>query len=244
MVFSDKLSDIAPSFESWCDSSSTGGEYITDLTVEYANRAQEALWFDPPMGWDYLTKTAELTLGGTSGLEVTLPADFGVLLQVYSDTDRDGKPDYYYFKDGRLLEGFKFNDAFTKAAGHVFSLQFYQSPMMPLFAKYQAKLEKFEGSEEEEYSFFPKNLLLRKMQHLRCLDKGMLDEWKALSVDFERDLAKFKSQHQNIVASPEMQLNDASGSPVYIPRYSVISGGSGSARVIGKTNDEDIYRRR
>lgn len=242
MIFNETYSNLANSFNSWCEASPTGGEYVSDLAIEYANRAQDSLVTETPHGWDYLTKWSAMTLGGSSGLEASMPADFGMMLQVYADTDSDGKPDYYYYKDGRLLEGFRFINSFTKSAGHSFKIQFYQAPLSPLYLMYQVALTDFTGS-GTEYLFFPKNIMLRKMQHLRCLDKGLLNEWDKLSVDYKIELDKFKSQHQNNAESIEIQVNDARGREITVPRYNLHSGSRFGGKVVGKTNDQDIYRR-
>lgn len=238
-MFADTYSDLALSFNSWCDSSPTGGEYVSLLPLEYANRAQDALWSDPPQGWDYLTKTAKLTL---SGLTASLPSEFGMMLNVYTDSDGDGKPDRYYFKDGKLLEGFKFSDAFAKDTGHSFSITFYQSPESDVYCDYQVKLDPFAGT-DTEYLFFPKNLMLRKMQHLRCLDKGMLKEWEVFDKDYQRELDLFKGQHQNSAEAVGIQVNDYRGSEVFLPKYRITTGGAGRGKIVGSTNDQDIYRR-
>jgi hypothetical protein len=236
MLFADTYESIAASFDAWIESSQEG-----ELSLEYANRAQDSLLNEAPRGWDYLTKYDRLTLGGTSGLEATLPADIGVLLQVYSDTDEDGKPDYWYYRNGEIHEGFRFLSGFTKAAGHSTSIQFYMAPLEPLFAKYQARLEDFDG-EGTEYSFFPKNLVLRKMQHLRCLDKGLLNEWKVFEADFSKELELFKDKYQNIVEAMELSVKDSRGRSITMPGYSVNGVGPGR-RLIGKTNDQDLFRR-
>ncbi len=70
--------------------------------LEYANRATSIS--EAVLDKGYLTKTVQLSL---SGLTVALPSDYGLLINCYADTDSDGKPDFYYFKDGELLEGFK-----------------------------------------------------------------------------------------------------------------------------------------
>lgn len=240
MLFKDTFEDIATSFNSWVDSDITDATYVSNLVLEYANRAQESLLSEAALGWQYLTKTVQLSL---SGLTAALPSDYGLLINCYADTDSDGKPDFYYFKDGELLEGFKLLPNFTKSAGHAFSIQFYQNPLEPLFIDYQTALEDFTG-EGTEYSFFPHNLIFRKMQHLRCLDKGMLDEWKALSTDFKIEMDKFKSQHQNIAGTIGIQVNDSRGFGVRLPRNNLSSYGASSGRMVGKTNDQDIYRRR
>lgn len=239
MLFKDTFEDIAASFNSWLDSTPTDGDYVDNLTLEYANRAQESLLSEATLGWQYLTKTVLLTL---SNLVAALPSDYGLLINCYADTDSDGKPDFMYFKDGELLEGFKFIDPFSKSTGHSFSIQFFQSPLEPLYIDYQAALEDFTG-EGTEYSFFPKNLILRKMQNLRCLDKGMLDEWKAIGSDYQIEINKFKSQHQNVAGTIGIQINDSRGFKVVLPRHNLNSYGY-SGRMIGKTNDQDIYRRR
>lgn len=238
-MFADTYSDLALTFNEWLENSPTGGDYVSDVTLDLANRAQDSLWSDPPNGWALLTRSEQLTI---SSLVATLPAGCGILLRVYSDTDEDGKQDKYYFKDGQLIEGFKFIPAFTKAAGHSTTIQFYQSPDEPIYCDYQIKLDAFAGT-GTEYLFFPKSLMLGKMQYLRCLDKGKLDEWQAHSAEFEKELKRFKAQHQNPVEYPGIVVRDSIGKEIFIPRYDLSSGVNRGGRMVGSTNDRDVYRR-
>jgi hypothetical protein len=225
-------------FNEWLENSPTGGAYVTDITLNYANRAQDSLWSDPPNGWTLLTKTAQLTI---SSLVANMPADFGMPIHVYSDDDSDGKPDRYYFKDGRLIDGFKFTHTFTKAAGHSDSITFYQAPIEPVYLDYQVKLTAFVGT-GTEYLFFPMNLMLGKMQYLRCIDKGILNEWAAFEKEYHKELKRFKAQHQNPVSIPEITVKDFSGKEVFIPRYDLQSGLNNGGKNVSHENDRDSYR--
>lgn len=236
-MFADLYSDLANVFNEWLENSPTGGDYVTNLTVDYANRAQDSIWSDPPTGWTLLTRSAQLTI---SSLVATLPTGDGMLIHVYSDDDQDGKPDRYYFKDGRLIDGFKFLAGFAKATGHTRQIQFYQSPVEPVYCDYQVKLDAFTGS-GDEYLFFPKNIMLGKMQYLRCIDKGLLKEAEAIGINFERELSRFKGQHQNTTENPGISVNDFAGREVYIPRHN-LSQGMGGGKLVGSTNDQDVYR--
>ncbi|MBN1294365.1 MAG: hypothetical protein JXB48_21190 [Candidatus Latescibacteria bacterium] len=237
-MFSDLYSDLANTFNEWLENTPTGGDYVTNLTVDYANRAQDSLWSDPPNGWSLLTRSTQLTI---TNLVATLPSGCGKLINIYSDEDQDKKPNRYYFKDGGVINGFKFIPAFAKATGHSTTIQFYQAPVEPVFCDYQVKLDAFSGS-GTEYLFFPKNLMFCKMQELRCLDKGMLKEWDAISVEFNRELDRFKSQHQNPVEMPGIVINDFNGNEVFIPKYNLSSGLGYGGRMVGSTNDRDVYR--
>jgi hypothetical protein len=238
-MFNDLYSDLAASFNQWLSNSPTGGQYVADITLDYANRAQDSLESDPAQGWTLLVRSEKLVV---TNLVALLPSECGILIHVYSDSDEDKKPDRYYFKDGRLIDGFKFIPEFDKAHGHTLSIQFFQAPIEPVFCDYQIKLEALTGT-GTEYLFFPKNLMLGKMQYLRCLDKGLPKEWEALRAEFERELARFKSQHQNGVEMPGITVNDYAGKEVYLPRHN-LSGGMGTGgRLVGSTNDRDVYRR-
>jgi hypothetical protein len=238
-MFADTYSDLALTFNEWLDNSPTGGEYVTNLTLDYANRAQDSIWSEPANGWTLLTRSEKLTI---ANLIATLPTGCGLLIHVYSDCDSDGKPDFYYFKDGRLIDGFKFIPGFTKASGHTRSIQFFQAPNEPIYCDYQVKLDAFAGT-STEYMFFPKSIMLGKMQYLRCLDKGMLNEWKALSAEYEKELSRFKSQHQNVGEMPGITINDSWGKEVVIPRHNLNYDSGGRGRITGSTNDRDTYRR-
>ena len=238
-MFADTYSGLAATFNEWLENSPTGGDYVADITLDYANRAQDSLWSDPATGWTLLMRSEALTI---SNLVASLPSGCGLLVHVYSDDDSDGKPDRYYFKDGRLIDGFKFVPGFAKATGHTRSIRFFQAPIEPVYCDYQVRLDAFAGT-GTEYLFFPKNLMLGKMQYLRCLDKGMLNEWKAIEVEFEKELKRFKNQHQNTTEAPDITVKDFAGKEVFLPRYDLSGGVTRGGRVVGSSNDRDSYRR-
>ena len=115
MFLTDKYADVAARYKSWLQMQNVG-KYIPDLTLDYLNRAKDAIWGKPVRGWDYLTVDyVPLALGGSTGLEITFPADCGKVLAVYVDNNADHRPDIYYYFAGKIATGMQFISSFDKA---------------------------------------------------------------------------------------------------------------------------------
>ena len=241
MLFSDTYTTIANRFKNWLQQSNEGAVYVADLALDYANRAQDSLEMEASRGWNYLTADrVALTLGGSTGLECTLPTDCGVLLAVYHDANGDYKPDMYFYKDGKIVAGFQFTDTFAPTTGHARKIKFYYAPTGVPYCRYQKILADFTGT-GTEYSFFPGQLLLLEMQRQRCIEKGLLNEYKSIDAEYTKQLRKFKEQHQNCAEAMEIDINDANGLPVSIPEYG-LGAGTRQRQLFGRRNDYDHVR--
>jgi len=239
MFYQDKYSEIAARFSNWLEVSTTDNEHIADLSLDYINRAIGSLLLEAPRGWDYLTNDRyELVLGGSSGLECSLPVDCGVILRIYTDSNDTKKPTIYYSNEGKSSSGFRIIRAFTLASGHTGTkIEFYSSPSTTPYLKYQILVPAFTGI-GVEYCAFPGELILLEAQHIRCREKGLTNEWKMVSGDYEAMLLKFKAKHQNVAEDISIEINDANGFPVCVPNYSLDKGGYGVIP-INISNDTD-----
>jgi len=235
MFFNDLYSDVANRFNGWLSTSSEG-EFIADLALDYLNRSVQALLLEAPRGWDYLTDNRyPLTL---SGLQTSLPVDCGVLLKVFCETGT-GKPYIYYWNEGGLVQGFRFISSFSRTGGFSgVKLEFFSNPTSSVYASYQKLPEAFTGS-GIEYCPFPAELLLLMAQKIRCREKGMLDEWKVLSGDYEATLSQYKAKHQNVVGGCETKMVDAFGREVVIPAFGLNYPCNNIGRNLGLSNDTD-----
>jgi hypothetical protein len=223
MLFSEKYADIASDFNNWVQAE--GSTYTPDLALRYLNRAQNVLWLNPVNGWDYLiVDRVALTIG--TDLVATLPTECRKVVAIYVDMNADGKPKIYYYKDGRIMFGFRFTDTFDMSTGHVFSVKFYYSPIGgQAYLKYQKTLVDFTGT-GDEYSFFPAELLLLCAQVIRTREKGLIEEWKVLNSEYVRLLKDFKAQHQHNCEEISVEINDANGTPLIIPSYGLAVTGA------------------
>lgn len=241
MFYNDLYSEIAARFTNWLETSNSSDD-IADLSLDYLNRALSSLLLEAPRGWDYLTNDRyELTLGGTSGNECTLPTDCGVVLRIFTEISGNKKPLIYYSKDGNIHSGFRFISSFSRTAGFTENkIEFFITPTTTPYLKYQKLVETFTGS-GIEYSPFPGDLLLMEAQRIRCREKGLANEWKMIAGDYEAYLQKFKSKHQNMSEAMDISINDADGIPVTIPLYSMGTGAY-QKPPYGSANDSDYYR--
>jgi hypothetical protein len=214
MLFSELYSDIANDFNNWVQAE--GSSYTADLALRYLNRAQNTLWMNPVNGWDYLiVDRVALTIG--TDLVATLPDECRKVIAIYVDMNADGKPKIYYYKDGRIMFGFRFTDTYSAAAGHAFSVKFFYSPIGgTAYLRYQKTLPDFTGT-GNEYSFFPGELLLLCAQVIRTREKGMIQEYSVLDKEYRHLLKDFKQQHQHNCEEISVEINDANGTPIIIP---------------------------
>lgn len=240
MFLTDKYADVAARYKSWLQMQNVG-KYIPDLTLDYLNRAKDAIWGKPVRGWDYLTVDyVPLALGGSTGLEITFPADCGKVLAVYVDNNADHRPDIYYYFAGKIATGMQFISSFDKATGYTWKAKFYYQPTGTPYVRYQQKVADFTGT-GDEYCPFPGNLLLLEAQRIRCLEKGLLKEWQALQADYQDQLKDFTQQHQGNNEEQVIEINDMNGLPVSIPEYGLASG-TRNRQMFGRKNDFDYYR--
>ena len=250
MMFSDLYSEVQPRFVNWLGNSNTGNTVITDLALDYLNRAQDSLANEAPRGWVYLTKDHVLLslipaaggvpAGGATGLEYALPSDLGVLLCVYVDTTLTHKPTIYYYRNGKIIFGFKMDPNYSKAAGFQSTIKFFYTPINTPYCRYQVQLARFTGA-GTEYCPFPGDLLLLEAQKIRCAEKGLVQEWGMLKGQYEDYLSKFKDKNQNIVDVVSPEINDGFGNPLIIPEFG-LSSGMKSRQIMGRRNDMDVTR--
>jgi hypothetical protein len=240
MFFKDTYSQIAARFKAWLQNDNSN-DFVQDLALDYLNQAKDSLLGRPVRGWDYLTVDyVPLALGGSTGLEITFPAEAQKIIAIYTDPSGIRKPAIFYVKDGRAPNGGEFISVFNKASGFVWSFKFYYQPTGAIYVRYQKALEDFTGT-ETEYSPFPGELLLLEAQRIRCRDKGLTPEWKMLKEDYDEKLKNFTMQHQGNNEDAYIENLDANGLQINIPEYT-LSSGTKQRQMFGRRNDLD-YRR-
>lgn len=242
MFYNDLYSEIAARFTNWLETSNVS-DRIADLTLDYINRGLSSLLLEAPRGWDYLTNDRyPLVLGGSSGLECDLPVDCGVILRIYTESSGTKKPTVYYANDGRTYTGFRIIRSFTVASGFAGTkIEFFSAPGFTPYLKYQIMIPAFTASSAPEYCAFPGELILLEAQKIRCREKGLANEWKMISGDYESMLQRFKSKHQNVAEEVSLEINDSDGSPVFIPQHNL--HGYSNKNPYGYSNDTDYVSR-
>ena len=224
-TFSKRLTD-------WLNTS--GGE-VTNLPLDLLNRAQYRLW--AYRAWEGLIVHQSLTLSSNAS---ALPSDFaGAVVRVYIDTNSDGKPDMYFYRNGNASSGYKLVDVFVKATGHAWTITFFATPAANPVIVYPKALPDFDGT-GTEYSFFPPDLLLAaaKAIHIEESDlvgpeyQAVLNSYAALLRDYEQ-----ANQYQNTELRM-VQLDDA-GDEIGVDDYDLTGGSETDVSGVWD-NDRDL----
>lgn len=221
----EPISKIKARFEQWARFSNTGAK-VQDIALDYINRAKD--WLCEYRSWDRLKRQVALTLA--SDLSSLLPSDLVSILAVWCDSNGDGKPDWYYYRDHTdVAHRYTVAGEFDPTVGHSLTIQFPSgsnlsgSPVL----EYSTGISDYTGN-ETEYSFFPPSLLLRCAQKIYCEDKGKTGDDEQLLINaFWEDLRRYEQnvQHSNTVM--DLTLRDAAGNPMRILGHAMDgSGGS------------------
>ncbi|CAK0764434.1 conserved hypothetical protein [Gammaproteobacteria bacterium] len=232
MLNTDTYAQIKARLTDWLES--TGGA-VTSIELDLLNRAQKSLWQYRP--WDYLVKKQALTLANKSA---NLPSDCGQILDVYHDSDGDGRPDYHYYNESRFSDnGYTIANAFTMQSGHALSIAFFSNPTNTPVLKYQKTLSDFTGT-GTEYSYFPGDLLLLKAQEIHITESGLVGpEYNAITKRLSDELRDYEQAHQDLNQDTRVVQNDVLGDPIDMPGYSL----DGSGGIITGDHRDPSYDR-
>lgn len=206
----DTYSNISNRFNDWLQE--IGGGNVSDVALDTLNRAQA--WLLGYMHWDGIIKRETLTVSSGSA---TLPTDLIAILEIYTDSDSDGKPDAYYYNEAGTNDGYYITNSFTKAAGQSKTINFYDSNISnsPTVV-YLGDLTDFTGS-GTEYSYFPGELLLRTAQMLRIEETGLVGAEMTVIINSQQRLLRdYVEMEQNQNAEPRMRVNDMLGNEVIL----------------------------
>lgn len=220
MIWASTLSDVYNRFLARTRASVTG---ISDLPLDYAQRAQETLWLLKE--WSPLIKRVSLTVTDNVA---TLPSDFGRFIMggVYDDTDADGYPDYFYYLNGDEDRGYTWqNDFSDNTVAPTLQIKFNNTPSAPYIA-YVAKLPELTG--KGSYIFFSKELMFAQMifDYITDRDKTDPNAYQAASNRLDQAKRQFINAVQYMNNTPYTQIRNASGERVYGDGYDLDGGDS------------------
>ena len=213
---------VANRFKLWqVDDNTT--DSISDVALDTINRAQRTLWAYKQ--WQYLQRTATLSAVATAQ---SLPSDFGRVIEIYHDSDSDGRADFQYYEStSHATGGYRLLSTFTKDAGHAWTIEFYQAPSQTPILLYQMTLADFTGT-GTEYSYFPADLLLTEAQIAHVTDSGVVDnELNALTARRDRLLKDFEQFTQNTNYDMRVVQNDVHGDAIETDQYSLDGSSDG-----------------
>jgi len=219
---SDTYTSVANRLKDWMqDASDTGGN-VTSRILDLVNRANQSLWMERP--WAGLVVRSALTL--SSGKTYTLPAACGVILDVYHDTDSDGRPDGHYYEDSSdTARGYYVSRSYAKDTGFAQTITFMATPSSAPYIRYVKLLEDFAGT-GTEYLYFPSELLVAKAQMFHLEDGGLSagDMYKAIQQKFTREMTNFMQSQQFENREQRMMILDDQGTEVSTDRYNLGGG--------------------
>ena len=213
--------NLYATFKQQLDDTITGesGDSTVDLVLAYFNRAQDFLWQRRP--WQELITRVQLTM--TTSTTASLPAACGRLIRVWYDSDSDGRPDKYFFNNGKYDDGYYITNTFTKAGGHVRTISFYRGPDHTPYIEYLRLLERFTGTGSgDEYSYFPPNLLVKTAQKIHIEESDLVgNEYKAILDAWAEEIRDYEQSHQWLNIDMRMQNNDDAGDPIETEQYNL-----------------------
>lgn len=201
------------------------GNNMSNYALDMINRAQA--WITMYRPWDFLKKVTLLTIGDDR--ICSLPSDLNTILRIYMNTGDGGQYVDLYPDAPAVEERYELFDDFTASAGHVWYIQLPSAASIvgPLYLKYTYDLDDITA--DDNYLFYPSELLLRTAHKLHIADKGLTgDRVDNALAEFERVMANFirNSQHNN--QKMDLNLHNKYGTPTKIGGHAL--DGSGSIR--------------
>jgi hypothetical protein len=227
-IFTGKYLEVRNRFSSWLDITPAN---VTNPYLDYINRGQRKLWMyrdwkaliPPPVALTVTDKVA------------SVPADFGKLRRVFTDTDSDLIPDKMYYQRDRMPgNSYWFYDDFDKGTGHEHKIQFSKDPQSTVYLEYVKILDPFTATDSEtnpadEYSFFPPELLLMAAQTEHTSNyRSRQAEYKPLRDMYEKELRAFTSVHAARGVNPNRYLRDSMGKMIWTS-HATMDGTHGDA---------------
>jgi hypothetical protein len=208
-----KVSDVKPQITDWLKQ--RGGS-VSDLPLNLINRGRERIWGYRP--WDFLCTAYALTVSNKSA---TLPADIGRILSVYHDSDSDGKPDWFYFRNDTRVDhrySIATTVSLTAAPSHVMSWP--TAPNSTPYVYYQKAID--DVSLDTHYLVFPRELVIRAAQLSHIIEKNLRgNEMEGIQRDFDRLMIDFEQVCQHNNNAMNLVMNDAAGDPICTEQYTM-----------------------
>lgn len=197
--------EIADRFNDWMRINPIGAN-VTNRTLDIANSGQDWLTMYKP--WSDMIKVVTLTILSS---QADLPDDFARLINVHYDVDGDGRPEGYYYNRGAQNRGYKLIDTFAKGGGHSRVIKFFNTIGQAPILTYQYRIDDFAG-EGDEYSFFPKNLLLLTMQMIHIDETGIIiPAIKAIHAAQAKALRDYEQAHHWVDMELRREIKDDFG---------------------------------
>ena len=228
MAYKGLLANVYNRFLDWADDVENSGDNITNVAIDYINRAQEEI--RAHRLWEELITREPLTV---TNRVASLPSDLGEIVSIGGDSNGDGKIDFYYYQDSNDEDkGYYITNTYTKAAGKSQTLTFYLSPQYTPILLYVKTLEDFTAAEAtggtDIYLFYPESLMLAKAKEIYLLDGDLIgDELTAVQNEVRNKMADYEAGHQYVNIDIKRDMLDDEGQIVDMEGYDIYRGTSG-----------------
>jgi hypothetical protein len=216
MIWQDTISDILALINAGSVYNTARSTTPTNLGLSVLNQAKD--WLCTYKPWRDLRTTVQLPLDADR--KITLPADYGKMIMVYTDPSGIGKPMYWYtLNDNDVARRYTEECTYDAATGHTRKIAFPPTVYVPEnpYICYSRVVADYTGT-GTEISFFPKNIMLivAKMilQDFYGVPANQDPEWIKKRVFDE--LRIFESYAYNNNVALDMSVKDRFGNPVFI----------------------------
>jgi hypothetical protein len=225
MIWKDKISDILALINAQAVYNTNRSTTPIRLDIKVFNQAQDWLCMYKP--WRDLRVVAQLTLD--SQRKITLPADYGYCLFVYTDPANIGKPMYYYtLYDNDVARRYSEEVTVDGTTG-VRTIKFAFPPTVFIpsnpYVVYCKTLDEATTADDtsNKISFFPLNVMLvvakKILQDYYGVAANQDPNW--INQRVQEELRIFEGYAYNNNVALDMSVKDRFGNPVFIQGMSL-----------------------
>lgn len=236
MYRSSTYLELANRLNDWLRVSNAGAN-VGNRALDLLNRAQEDLTMH--RAWNDMLYDVALDV---TDYIAALPSDMARIVEVFYDTDSDGKKEGGWYHRGPRNKGFKIITSGDKDLGYTYKIRFYQTLGQSPILRYQKKLDDFEDfedhSENVQYSFFPGELLIRAAQNIHIIETGLTGaEMAVIQRDYDKQIQKYEKAHDWYTVQLRRKPVDIYGRETYIENINLSGNYS-----YGENNNDGLSR--
>jgi hypothetical protein len=217
VIWQDKIADILEMVNGQSIYNVNTNTAPSNLGLKIINQAKDWLCMYKP--WRDLLVLYQTTFDPATR-EMTLPADFGMIVEVYTDPSNIGKPMWVYtLRDNDVSKRYDEKTDYTAAAGFTRKLVWPPTVFIPQspWIRYSKVLADYTGT-GTEYSFFPMSLMLitckKFLQDFYGVPANQDPKWIMQRVMEELRLFEGYAYQSN--ASMDPAIKDMFGNPIRI----------------------------
>jgi hypothetical protein len=225
MIWQDKISDILTAINAQAVYNTARTTTPGNLGLIVYNQAQDWLCMYRP--WRDLRVKVQLT--PDTNKKITLPADFGCVIMVYTDPSGIGKPMYFYTLNANDVATRYYEEATQDPTTGLRTLKFCFPPTAFIpqnpYVEYSKALQSATQADSDngKLSFFPINIMLVTV-------KMILQDYYGVAANqdpnwiysrLEKELKAFEAYAYNNNVALDLSIKDRFGNPVFLQGMSL-----------------------